>query len=348
MASRGYLREVLVGLFLLGALVLTFGCGVAIGSADISPLTALRVMAAHLPPLSHLMGSHQGQQVDVIVMQIRFPRVVLAFFVGAALAVAGAAMQGLLRNPLAEPYTLGVSAGASVGAALMIIAFRGGTVLGNASLPFAAFVGALVTALVVYRIGRVDGYLEIETLILSGVIVNSFMSAVLSYLLTVAGQSLHQIVFWLMGNLSLRGSEYFAYTLPILVLGIFIMCLYGRDLNILSLGDETASQLGVSVERTKRAILLISTLITGVAVALAGTVGFVGLIIPHLVRLVLGPDHRQLIPVSALSGGLFLIWADTLARTIVAPVELPVGVITAFLGAPFFIYLMRTRKRGIY
>lgn len=346
MAGRLYVKGMTLGALLLAALVLTFACGVAIGSADISPLTSLKVMASHLPGLSRLLEAGDGRQIEVIVMKIRFPRVVLAFFVGAALAVAGAALQGLLRNPLAEPYTIGVSAGASVGAAVMIIIFRRETVLGNAGLPLAAFVGALLTTLAVYRIARIEGYLAVETLILSGVIVNSFMSAVLSYLLTVAGQSMHQIVFWLMGNLSLRGSEYFVYTLPLVVAGILVMCLYGRDLNILTLGDETAEQLGLSVEWTKRVILLVSTLITGVAVALAGTVGFVGLIVPHLVRLVLGPDHRVLIPVSAITGGIFLIWADTVARTIVAPVELPVGVITAFLGAPFFVYLMRTRRRG--
>ncbi|HHW41354.1 MAG TPA: iron chelate uptake ABC transporter family permease subunit [Syntrophomonadaceae bacterium] len=348
MAGKYYIRGLFLTVLLLGALLLTVAFSVATGSADISPLAALRVMASHMPGLSHLAGAHQSQQIDIIIMEIRFPRVMLAFFVGAALAVAGAALQGLLRNPLAEPYTIGVSAGASVGAAVMIIIFRHGTFLGNAGLPLAAFVGALITALAVYRIAQVDGYLAVETLILSGVIMNSFMSAVLSYLLTVAGQNLQQIVFWLMGNLSLRGSEYFIYTIPLLVVGILAICLYGRDLNILTFGDETAGQLGLPVEWTKGIILLLSTLITGVAVALAGTVGFVGLIIPHLVRLVLGPDHRVLVPVSAMTGGIFLIWADTLARTVVAPVELPVGVVTAFLGAPFFVYLMRTRKKNGY
>ena len=203
-------------------------------------------------------------------------------------------------------------------------------------LPLAAFLGALLTALLVYRLALIDGHMAVETLILAGVVMSSFMSAILSYMLTLAGESLHQIIYWLMGSLGLRGSEYFIYTLPLLVAGVFLLCLYGRDLNILTFGEETAGQLGISVERTKRIILLLAALLTGIAVSLAGTIGFVGLIVPHLVRLMLGPDHRVLLPVSALGGGIFLIWADLVARVAAAPVELPVGVVTAFLGAPFF------------
>lgn len=331
--------------FLVAILVISIIFSMTLGSANVPPLAALKALLSHLPGWTHF-GSQSDPSVDAIIMQIRFPRVMLALFVGASLAVAGAALQGLLRNPLAEPYTIGVASGAAVGSALVLIIFKQGTFLGVMGLPLAAFLGALLTGVLVYRLARVNGYLSVETLILSGVIMNSFMSAILSYLLTVAGENIHQIIFWMMGNLTLRGSEYFIYTLPYLAFGIVIMCIYGRDLNVLSFGEETAGQLGVAVERTKRVILLLATLLTGVAVSLAGTIGFVGLIVPHLVRLVLGPDHRILIPVSAVAGGIFLIWADTVARTIVAPVELPVGVITAFLGAPFFVYLLRTRKHG--
>lgn len=318
---------------------------VTLGSSSISSVTALKVLLNHIPAVAYLVNYDVESTAEIIITQIRLPRIILAFFVGAALSVAGATLQGLLRNPLADPYTTGVASGAAVGAAVILIIFRHGSIFGVAGLPLAAFLGALGTGLLVYRLAQVGGYLAVETLILAGIIMSSFMSAVLSFLLTVAGENLHQIIYWLMGNLALRGSEYFVYTLPYLTVGIVVICLFGRELNIMTFGEETAGQLGVPVEKTRRILLLLATFLTGVAVALAGTIGFVGLIIPHLVRLVLGPDHRVLLPVAAGGGGIFLIWADTVARTLLAPVELPVGVVTAFLGAPFFVYLLRTRKR---
>lgn len=331
---------------LLVLLVVSVIFGVSLGSTTTSPSMVVKVLLSHIPGLSAWFSAPETT-ADAIIYKIRLPRVILALFVGAALAVAGAALQGLLRNPLAEPYTIGVASGASVGAALVII-FIGGEVFGAALLPFAAFLGAFLTGLLVYRLALVNGHMAVETLILAGVVMSSFMSAILSYMLTLAGENLQQVIYWLMGSLGLRGSEYFIYTLPLLLAGIFLLCLYGRDLNILTFGEETAGQLGISVERTKRIILLLAALLTGIAVSLAGTIGFVGLIIPHLVRLMLGPDHRVLLPVSALGGGIFLIWADLVARVAAAPVELPVGVVTAFLGAPFFLYLLRKRKRSGY
>lgn len=331
---------------LLVLLVVSVIFGVSLGSTTTSPSMVVKVLLSHIPGLSAWFSAPETT-ADAIIYKIRLPRVILALFVGAALAVAGAALQGLLRNPLAEPYTIGVASGASVGAALVII-FIGGEVFGVALLPFAAFLGAFLTGLLVYRLALVNGHMAVETLILAGVVMSSFMSAILSYMLTLAGENLQQVIYWLMGSLGLRGSEYFIYTLPLLLAGIFLLCLYGRDLNILTFGEETAGQLGISVERTKRIILLLAALLTGIAVSLAGTIGFVGLIIPHLVRLMLGPDHRVLLPVSALGGGIFLIWADLVARVAAAPVELPVGVVTAFLGAPFFLYLLRKRKRSGY
>jgi iron complex transport system permease protein len=343
-SKRSRLGRLIVVLLVL--LVVSVIFGVSLGSTTTPPSVVVKVLLSHIPGLSSWFSAPETA-ADAIIYKIRLPRVILALFVGAALATAGAALQGLLRNPLAEPYTIGVASGASVGAALVIV-FIGGELFGFALLPFAAFLGAFLTALLVYRLALIDGHMAVETLILAGVVMSSFMSAILSYMLTLAGESLHQIVYWLMGSLGLRGSEYFIYTLPLLVAGVFLLCLYGRDLNILTFGEETAGQLGISVERTKRIILLLAALLTGIAVSLAGTIGFVGLIIPHLIRLILGPDHRVLLPVSALGGGIFLIWADLVARVATAPVELPVGVVTAFLGAPFFLYLLRNRKRSGY
>ncbi len=342
--SRNYLG---VSIMLLVLLIISVLFGVSLGSATTSPLIAMRVLLSHLPGLSSWFSA-PDIATDMIICRIRLPRVILALFVGSALAVAGASLQGLLRNPLAEPYTIGVASGAAVGAAVVII-FAGGGLLGAVSLPVAAFLGALLTGVLVYRLAVVNGHLAMETLILAGVVMSSFMSAIVSYLLTVAGHNLQQVIYWLMGSLSLRGSDHLIYTLPLILLGVILLCFFGRDLNILSFGEEAAGQLGVPVERVKQLILLLATLLTGIAVSLAGTIGFVGLIVPHLVRLLLGPDHRVLLPVSAVSGGIFLIWADIAARVAVAPVELPVGVVTAFLGAPFFMYLLRTRKsRGYF
>lgn len=332
---------------LLVILIISVLFGVSLGSTTTSPLISMRVILSHLPGFSSWFSA-PDTATDAIIYKIRLPRVMLALFVGSALAVAGASLQGLLRNPLAEPYTIGVASGAAVGAALVII-FAGGGFLGAVGLPIAAFLGALLTGILVYRLAVINGHLAVETLILAGVVMSSFMSAILSYLLTVAGHNLQQVIYWLMGSLGLRGSDYFIYTLPLICVGITLLCFFGRELNILTFGEEAAGQLGVSVERTKQIILLLATLLTGIAVSLAGTIGFVGLIVPHLVRLVLGPDHRVLLPVSAVGGGIFLIWADIVARVAVAPVELPVGVVTAFLGAPFFMYLLRTRKsRGYF
>lgn len=331
---------VLVVLIIVAIISLLFGIG--IGSTSIAPVTTMQVILSHLPGLSSWY-SVSDTATEAIVWDIRLPRVILALFIGSALAVAGAALQGLLRNPLAEPYTIGVASGASVGAAAVII-FVGSGTLGALTLPLAAFLGALLTGVLVYRLAVVNGHLAVETLILAGVVMSSFMSAILSFMLTLAGESLQQIVYWMMGSLGLRGSDDFIYTLPLILAGVILLCFFGRDLNILTFGDETAGQLGVSVERTKKLVLLLASFLTGLAVSMAGTIGFVGLIVPHLIRLVLGPDHRVLLPVSAIGGGIFLVWADLIARTIVAPVELPVGVVTAFLGAPFFMYLLRTRK----
>jgi iron complex transport system permease protein len=348
-SSNWFVRLIRWMLLLLLLLLVTVVFSITMGSAALPARTILQALLERLPGLSGLWHYRVDYAVDVIIFQIRLPRIMLALFVGASLSIAGAAMQGLLRNPLADPYTIGVSSGAAVGAALVLIIFRqAASHIGTFSLPLAAFLGALLTGILVYQLAQIDGHLAVETLILAGVIISSFMSAVLSYLLTVAGQNLQQVIYWLMGNLALRGSEYFIYTLPYLAFGVIALCFFGRELNILTFGEETAGQLGVSVERTKRLILLLTTLLTGVAVALAGTIAFVGLIVPHLCRLFLGPDHRVLLPVSAIGGGIFLILADTVARTIVSPVELPVGVVTAFLGAPFFVYLLRTRNKKGY
>jgi len=277
-----------------------------------------------------------------IILSIRFPRAILAGLVGAGLSVSGAILQALLRNPLADPYILGVSSGAAVGA---IIAILMGLSTLSFGLPLASFVGALLTVMMVFYFGRQNGKIHPNTLLLAGVIIGSFLSALIMFFISVSQkEELHTIIFWLMGDFSFSNDQAILVIFPYILFGILLLYLHARQLNLILSGEENAVQLGVDVERLRLISYLSASLITAASVSVCGLIGFVGLIIPHSVRLIFGPDHRLLIPSSALVGASFLIASDTFARTLLAPIELPVGVITAAFGGPFFIYLLRTRK----
>ncbi len=275
---------------------------------------------------------------ETIVRTLRLPRIALAAVVGFSLAAAGTVMQGFFRNPMADPSIIGVSSGAAVGAVA--------TIAYPLALPFglqtAAFVGALVTAFGVYLIATTDGRTPVATLLLAGVAVQTFLGAVISYLLLDTGESLEQAVYWLMGHLRNSTWGEVEVTLPLALLAFAVLLAYARDLNVFLLGEGDAHALGVEVERSKRVLLAVSAVITAGAVAVAGVIGFVGLIVPHVMRILVGPDHRLLLPTSALAGATFLVLADTLARS--GPSPLPVGIVTAAVGAPFFLYLLRSRE----
>jgi iron complex transport system permease protein len=275
---------------------------------------------------------------ETIVRRLRLPRIALAAVVGFALASAGAVMQGFFRNPMADPSIIGVSSGAAVGAVA--------TIALPLALPFglqaAAFAGALVTAFAVYLVATDGGRTPVATLLLAGVAVQAFLGAAVSFLLLQAGESLEQAVFWLMGNLHNSTWSEVEVTLPLALAAFAVLLVYARDLNAMLLGEEDARAVGVGVERTKRLLLAVSSVITAAAVAVAGVIGFVGLVVPHVMRLVVGPDHRILLPTSALAGATFLVATDTVARA--NPAQLPVGIVTAALGAPFFLYLLRRRE----
>lgn len=281
-----------------------------------------------------------------IFWDVRIPRVLLAGLVGAVLACAGTAMQAVFRNPLADPFIIGVSSGAAIGAAS--VGLIGITAAVSPFLPpLFAFFTALVTVFVVYSLGVVRGRVYVETLLLSGVAVASFLGAVVSFLIYFAKEQFHQLIFWLLGSLSLADWNTVMILFGAALVGSVLIFLYGRDLNALLLGEETAHNLGVDPEFLKKLMLGVAAMMTAAAVAFTGIIGFVGLIVPHMMRLVFGADHRMLVPASTLFGATFLIWSDALARTIVAPTELPVGIITALCGGPFFIYLLRrSRLRG--
>lgn len=293
-----------------------------------------------------ILSGDRGSNEAVIIWSVRLPRVLLAGIVGGSLAAAGVVFQALLRNPLADPYILGVSGGGAVGAILAMIIGIDVTFWGFSTVPVFAFLGSLGTVFLVYTVAQVKGRLVVQTLLLTGVIANAIFSAVIMFMISVVDiNKVQGIMFWLMGNLGVVDyGSLWKISLYVLV-GLVVLFSRAVDLNLMSLGEEQASQLGTNVERTKFVAFLGASLATGAVVSVSGLIGFVGLIVPHAVRLALGPDHRLLLPAATLCGAIFLIAADTLARTLLAPVELPVGVITAICGGPFFIWLLKSRQR---
>ncbi len=327
-------RPLLAGL-LLASLVASLILGVRFGAV---PLTTSEALAA-------LTGGGTDAQ-RTIVLQLRLPRVVLAMLVGGGLALAGAVFQALLRNPLAEPYILGVSGGAAV-ATVGVLAL-GLTAAGSWVLPVAAFAGALLAVALVFRVASAaDRSLDVRVLLLAGVVVGAFFTACIALILSVSeAETVRTAVLWMMGSLS--GADWRgvalagAYTLP----GLLALVGLARPLNLMAIGEETASYLGAEVERVKKVAYAVASLLTAAGVAVAGIIGFVGLIVPHGVRLLTGSDHRTLLPLSFLAGGVFLTVADIVARTVLAPTEIPIGVITAFVGVPLFLVLLRRSVTG--
>jgi len=304
---------------------------VLLGPAGIPPGEALR--ALFHPAASPLQG--------LILWDIRLPRAILSFLVGAALALSGAVMQGMFHNPLASPYILGVAGGAAAGAAGVIAA----GIRDIIPVPLGAFLGAIVAVVAVYRLGR--GGRTGLGLVLAGVAVGSLLTALTSFMLFLAAgdRRLAEIIFWTMGSLGRADWPRVGLLSPTVGIGLLFLWVLGRRINALALGDEGARYLGVEPVRLRRLLLFWATLLTAASVFVAGTVGFVGLVVPHLVRLVVGPDHRALLPAAALGGGILLVWADALARVVLAPAELPVGIVTALIGGPFFLWLLRRRLR---
>jgi len=330
-----------LGLLLLIVLAAFFTSG--IGPLDVSYKTVLQLW---LSPFHPAWAAGIDDTVRYIVIHMRLARIALALAVGGSLALAGAVYQGVLLNPLADPFTLGVSTGAAFGASLAIIAGVGGIHLGISALPVAAFAGALMALYLVYVLGRMDGRIHVTTLVLAGIIVSTFLSACISLIKSLNEDSVSTIVFWIMGSLSGKSWTHVLLILPYLVLGGGVIFWYMRELDLLSLGDIQAQHLGVDVQRMRFLLLLASSLVTAAAVAVSGVIGFVGLVVPHLVRLAIGPQHRRLLPAVLLLGGLLVLISDTIARSLLSTgEELPVGVVTAILGGPFFCYLLLHRKK---
>jgi iron complex transport system permease protein len=340
--KSNFLKYTISLVFLIGAMLVA----ISIGSVSVP-----------IPEIIKIIGSEifylpVGQDVDPmyvsIVYDIRLPRVILAGLVGASLAIAGAAFQGLLRNPLADPYILGVSSGASVGAVSTIFFGISIPFLGIFTLPVISISTALLTIIIVlFFAKKIDRTMRVESIILTGIIFSAFLGSFISLIIALTGDELQQIIGWLLGSVSMRGWSYVGIILPFLIIGALLLLMNTRELNAMSLGEERAQHLGVDVGKRKMLILIAGSILTGAAVAVSGTIGFVGLVIPHLTRRLWGPDHIHLLPLSIITGAGFLMLTDLLSRSIISPQVLPVGVITALVGAPVFaLILIKQRKKS--
>lgn len=327
-----------LGLVYLVILVLS----ISLGAVRIPWVQIVLCLLGRLPCL-HFLEEGIPPEVKDIILQIRLPRVLLASLAGVGLSIAGGGLQGLFGNPLADPFILGVSAGSAVGVALVFL-FKAEAALGGLSLPLAGFITAMLTLLLVVLLARIAGRSLSQSLLLAGIVLGSSLWSLVSLLLLVSGQDLQQVFYWLLGSFS--GADYHRvlFILPSTLVSFLGLWGLSRDLNLLTLGEETALYLGVNLRWVQRGVLLFSTMATAGAVATSGIIGFVGLITPHLTRMIVGPDHRLLIPCSALMGGSLLLLADLVARTLMAPSELPVGLVTSLIGGPFFFYLLKKQS----
>lgn len=332
-------------LFLFALLVFSIILSVSIGYTSISFKNVIEIFLNNTPIVNSLTHFNVSPIETTLILQVRFPRALCAALVGAALSIAGATYQGLFRNPMADPYTIGASSGAALGATASIVLGISITILGVKTLPIFAFIGCLLTVLSVYSISKVGTKVPVQTLLLSGIAVSIFLSAIVNYFQTLFPDELRQSSFWLMGSFSYTEWTDVWSTLIFIAGGAVAIYLYSRDLNLLALGEDEAVHLGVDLEKMKKILLVSSAFVTAAAVSISGLIAFVGLIVPHLTRLLISPDHRVLIPASALMGAIFLVLCDSVARVIISPAELPVGVITAICGGPFFLYLMRRKKK---
>lgn len=342
-SSRTLLKVFSISGMLFGCVLIAF-LALTVGSVKVPFTTVWEVLFSHMP-FFNIEGDWSAT-TDMIITGIRLPRILMAGAVGTALGVAGATYQGLFRNPLADPYLIGVAQGAALGAVIGFIspwAFGG-----DYLIPIFAFIGSVTAVSVIYFVARVGKTLPMTTLILAGVAIGSLLVSVTSYLTMISNDKVHGILSWLMGSFSISDWDQLKLVSPYIIIGLGVIFLHARPLNVMQLDEEQAQQLGINVERVKLILLASASMITAAAVCFVGTIGFVGIIVPHTVRLIWGPDHRLLLPLSAITGSILLILADTASRTMMAPSEIPVGVITAFLGAPFFLFILRRKKKAVF
>ncbi len=330
----------------LGLLLVALIFSIALGAVFIQPGTIIGILADQLPRVSIFQS--WPASFSAIILAVRLPHTVLVALTGAALASSGAAYQGLFRNPLADPYLIGVASGAGLGAVFAMSLNWPTEMLGFYLIPIGAFMGAIFTVLLVYNLARVNGMVPLTTLILAGVAVGSFASALTSFLMLSSDAQIHRAISFLLGGAPMAGWKPVLAALPYMLVGMGMLALFGHALNVLQFGEEEARQMGLNVDRAKTLIIITASLTTAVAVAFSGIIGFIGLIVPHVVRIIWGSDYRRLIPLSIILGSTALLLADMLARIVLAPSTLPVGIVTALAGAPFFLWILRRAKREVF
>jgi iron complex transport system permease protein len=342
--KKTHRRWLYVGAFFLCVITVITIFSINLGSADIRVVTLLNIIRGKVLFQDQVLQTIPQSKI-AIVWDIRLPRILVAILVGSGLAVSGAVFQSLLMNPLADPYTIGVSTGAAFGAVVAIYCNLFITTYVLPITPF-AFVGAILTLLLVIKIATRSGYLSSSNLVIAGIIVSSILSAGISFLKSASGEQVSAIIYWLLGNLAARTWQQVGLAIPVIVVGTLICTYFASDLNILCLGEKESRSLGVNTQKIRRIYLITASLITAICVSVSGIIGFIGLIVPHILRFSLTSDNRALIPLSAFLGGMLLLLADNVSR-VAFDIEIPVGVITTLFGGPFFIYIFITRNKAI-
>ncbi len=339
-------NKIIIVYFIVLLIVIIFAS--TIGVADIGFIDSLKIISSKIPFVKDLFDlSNIKETSKIIVLDIRLPRIILSVLIGVALSTSGVVFQAIFKNPMADPYILGISSGAAFGATIVIIFGLGFSFLGLSAISIGAFIGAILTTTLVYSIASMNSKAPVVTLLLSGIAISFFLSALINLIMTLNHDQVEKIVFWTMGSVSAASWDSVMITILPVTFGVLFFLIFSKDLNVILMGEETAQNLGINVEILKKILLLIASIVSASVVAVSGIIGFVGLIVPHAVRIVVGPDHRKLFPFTIITGALFMIVADTISRVVIEPTELPIGVITSLIGAPYFIFLLVRNKKAI-
>jgi iron complex transport system permease protein len=339
-------NKIIIVYFIVLLIVIIFAS--TIGVADIGFIDSLKIISSKIPFVKDLFDlSNIKETSKTIVLDIRLPRIILSVLIGVALSTSGVVFQAIFKNPMADPYILGISSGAAFGATIVIIFGLGFSFLGLSAISIGAFIGAILTTTLVYSIASMNSKAPVVTLLLSGIAISFFLSALINLIMTLNHDQVEKIVFWTMGSVSAASWDSVMITILPVTFGVLFFLIFSKDLNVILMGEETAQNLGINVEILKKILLLIASIVSASVVAVSGIIGFVGLIVPHAVRIVVGPDHRRLFPFTIITGALFMIVADTISRVVIEPTELPIGVITSLIGAPYFIFLLVRNKKAI-
>jgi iron complex transport system permease protein len=337
-------RKALFGILLVAYAALAV-VATSMGTADITPYNVLTTILKSMPVVGKYIEGNVSDTHFLIVFMVRMPRIIMASLVGMGLAVVGASFQSLFKNPMADPHILGISSGAALGAALAIVIDIPSAIASLSLVTIFAFIGAITTTILVYSIAQVRGKVTTVNLLLAGVAVSFLMTSMISMIMVFNQEEVNKIVFWMMGSFNASGWKNISIVAPVVLIGTIIIYFFHRDFNLMLIGEESAKTLGVETEKLKKMIIVIASMIIAVSVSFSGIIGFVGFLVPHMVRIIFGPNNKALIPFSAIMGAIFLLSADTVARTIASPAELPVGAVTALIGSPYFIYLLIKMKK---